>query len=1142
MELFSIVCPTCNARLKVRDASAIGQILNCPKCASMVQVAAPDGWQPPAADATQPPAASPPPTASPSDRRRWENEVRPGEKVSGTAPASGSSGGWRMDSSSGVGSSGDVSSSGNLATPADNDVAAEPGQRAAAAMFFAGKFKWAVLGGVTLTAASVIAAVWFNRSTPQPIQPSPSIADSALPAASQEATPKPAAPPAEQKPPKQEPAHLSRRWLPSDAQAVVSLRPKLLWARPAALLLFERTGAFWQPSVGKLAAALGLDPKSLERVTWSSTSVADVGEADWLSGAVLTIELAAPPGDDLRGIHDSEPLDWAVAGAPARLLKSHAWPQPFALVDKRLLVTGPEDQLRALAAREEHRLANSALAEIVGLLDADRPAVAAVDVRALHEAEILPHWLPLVEMLHADADDWQLLRTMPLALGLTAAMKDAAKLELDLACDGNSGAEQLQEALDRVLKAVETTIGGEGDMLTDILLAGQINTASAQELKQFLSAGQPALAGRVLGIRDSIVWARLSFSGDLPTLASGFLAGIPQLEAGRLATARRLDEEHQQLLLKALEGYAKTEGSLPAGAVGANLLPPETRLSWQATLLPYFGHLDWHGELSFARAWNDPVNARIAKRPLELLVNPALGPTSTKAGFPITHYVGMAGLGRDAGQLEANDPRAGVFGYRARFSPTQIPDGASHTIALAGVSQRLGPWARGGEATVRGLTQRPYINGPDGFGSGQPDGMLVAMADGSVRFLPANTDPGVLERLVTVAGGDGGPEPVAKTDKPAAKMPEPPAAAPAPAKPPRKPAGIDLAARLNDRLPEIELTTTLSELVDLLSQISTIPITLDLNRLAAAGVQPDASVTLKMTDATIADILDEALRPFELKYVEVGDQLVVIDANQPSEELVTAALRVGDLLKSEGDAERLAGLVESFVNPASWQTAGGGGSLEIVGQTLTIEQTPAVKRQVMEFLGLLRRARESAPARDKRPAASGTRWSLLRDKLATPVTANFAEPAQLKEIAAHLQKVVGVEILFDGLAVAETGASPLSRVEFAANKEPLGEALDNLLEPLGLAYRCLHGKRIEITSVQQAAQDLEVEFYSIKPLLAETQPDELAASIRREVSPRAWREVGGPSALALDGPSSYLIVLAPQSVQIQLERWLEKTP
>ena len=41
MEPFSIECTTCQASLRVRDAAAIGQILTCPKCGSMVMVEAP---------------------------------------------------------------------------------------------------------------------------------------------------------------------------------------------------------------------------------------------------------------------------------------------------------------------------------------------------------------------------------------------------------------------------------------------------------------------------------------------------------------------------------------------------------------------------------------------------------------------------------------------------------------------------------------------------------------------------------------------------------------------------------------------------------------------------------------------------------------------------------------------------------------------------------------------------------------------------------------------------------------------------------------------------------------------------------------------------------------------------------------------
>jgi hypothetical protein len=45
VELFTIQCTTCRARLKVNDESVIGDILACPKCNSMVQIIPPIGWQ-----------------------------------------------------------------------------------------------------------------------------------------------------------------------------------------------------------------------------------------------------------------------------------------------------------------------------------------------------------------------------------------------------------------------------------------------------------------------------------------------------------------------------------------------------------------------------------------------------------------------------------------------------------------------------------------------------------------------------------------------------------------------------------------------------------------------------------------------------------------------------------------------------------------------------------------------------------------------------------------------------------------------------------------------------------------------------------------------------------------------------------------
>ena len=74
----------------------------------------------------------------------------------------------------------------------------------------------------------------------------------------------------------------------------------------------------------------------------------------------------------------------------------------------------------------------------------------------------------------------------------------------------------------------------------------------------------------------------------------------------------------------------------------------------------------------------------MTQRPLPEVVNPVLGPARTEAGFPVTHYVGVAGVGPAAGSLKADDPKAGVFGYGrstrvediTRGAPTPLPSWA----------------------------------------------------------------------------------------------------------------------------------------------------------------------------------------------------------------------------------------------------------------------------------------------------------------------------------------------------------------------------------------------------------------------------------------------------------------------------------
>lgn len=194
----------------------------------------------------------------------------------------------------------------------------------------------------------------------------------------------------------------------------------------------------------------------------------------------------------------------------------------------------------------------------------------------------------------------------------------------------------------------------------------------------------------------------------------------------------------------------RAEGSFPAATWPHPALAPEQRLSWLSRLLAAEG---WQPPTAIAwdRAWNDPLNEFFVRRRIAEFQNPAIEKLTGSDGFPATHFVGVTGVGPAAASLPLDDPRAGVFGNDRRTRAVDIVDGLSQTLLVAGVRDQLGSWAAGGMATARGFQREPYVNGPDGFGTGQLTGMTVLMADGSVREIAAGTDPAIVRQLATIA-------------------------------------------------------------------------------------------------------------------------------------------------------------------------------------------------------------------------------------------------------------------------------------------------------------------------------------------------------------------------------------------------------
>ncbi|MBI3863474.1 MAG: DUF1559 domain-containing protein [Planctomycetia bacterium] len=228
---------------------------------------------------------------------------------------------------------------------------------------------------------------------------------------------------------------------------------------------------------------------------------------------------------------------------------------------------------------------------------------------------------------------------------------------------------------------------------------------------------------------------------------------LPAVQQAREAARRSQSKNNLKQIGLALHNFHDVHNHLPAGTHENDKLKPEQRLSWQADVLPFLDQAPVYNQIAFDKPWDDDANLGILKVQIPTYLNPALTVDANgKVGH--THYVGIGGLGKDGPLLDVDDVKAGIFGYNRTCSFRDILDGTSNTMAVSEASKDFGAWGAGGTSTVRALTKKPYINGPDGIGGPFRGGMHVLFADGAVRFISENVNPDILEALTTIRGGE----------------------------------------------------------------------------------------------------------------------------------------------------------------------------------------------------------------------------------------------------------------------------------------------------------------------------------------------------------------------------------------------------
>jgi len=208
--------------------------------------------------------------------------------------------------------------------------------------------------------------------------------------------------------------------------------------------------------------------------------------------------------------------------------------------------------------------------------------------------------------------------------------------------------------------------------------------------------------------------------------------------------------------------------AVPPGTIANPALPPDQRLSWVASMLPFLDRSEdpLSKKLDVSMAWNAGPNGALGRSKLGVVLCPGALPAFADGEPMPTQIVGLTGVGIGSANWVANaggvpPPFAGCFRYDSATSLELIRsgDGLSHTALFAETSRELGPWIRGGPATLRWLNEGPTAPptlGPGGqFGGNYPNLVGFGYADGKAEFRTIVINPETLRSFFTIRGETG---------------------------------------------------------------------------------------------------------------------------------------------------------------------------------------------------------------------------------------------------------------------------------------------------------------------------------------------------------------------------------------------------
>jgi hypothetical protein len=334
------------------------------------------------------------------------------------------------------------------------------------------------------------------------------------------------------------------------------------------------------------------------------------------------------------------------------------------------------------------------------------------------------------------------------------------------------------------------------------------------------------------------------------------------------------------------------------------------------------------------------------------------------------------------------------------------------------------------------------------------------------------------------------------------------------------------------------------DFLETMSDLSRVPITMDLDALEPLKISPASRINVIAGKTTIGSLIDGALKTHHKKLGVVRNDQGLTIAPLGFDRPLPMDHPIDDLAATPAERAALVETIQKFVQPDSWTEVSGKSRIADSGDALHIEHDMQAQYQVIVLLEKLRTAR-SKPSNntyfDAQTFHLKSRRERAAKKTSRTLDLNHVIQEPLATIVRKLEWAAGTNIAVDWSALRSESIGRDTPARLIARSKTLAEAMDALVQPLGLAWRVHDATTLQISTKQQINDRLELEIYDLKNVLAAGLAGEkLLEQIRRDTDPKLWQTDSGSGRLQIDPSKSCLLVLANQSTQIAVTQLLTR--